>query len=241
MANSHAKYDSTVNVVGSIPDYSNMIDYINQTYGMASAEDRFVFRTSKATSRFKKAVSDGFICFGSENHRALFLEALTSQDYSAEEKLIILFWQFIYCNALFRDVTKNVFLKALYSGRTSIAKNDIEAYLKHLKRENPEDMPWSDSTIAITASKYLTILKKFGFADGRLRKEIHAPHMSSSLFVLMIRLSLAAYPDIESLENPMLIYSFLDRETIIKRLKSIDYIPLWNITQIGNNITISLK
>ncbi len=241
MAISHAKYDSTVNVVGSIPDYSNMIDYINQTYGMASAEDRFVFRTSKATSRFKKAVSDGFICFGSENHRALFLEALTSQEYSTEEKLIILFWQFVFCNALFRDTTNNVFLRLLYSGRTSIDVSDVEAYLNHLKKTCPEEVPFSDSTLNTVASKYLTTLKKFGLAEGKIRKTIMAPHVSSKLFIYLVRFALNAHPEYMSLDNPMFQFSFLDRDSIINRLKTIEYIPLWDITQVGNEISITLK
>ncbi len=180
------KYNSTVIVVGSIPDYSNMIDYINQNYGMTSAEDRFIFRTSKATSRFKKAVTDGFINFSSEAHKSLFLQSLESQEYSPEEKLIILFWQFIYCNTLFRDVTDCVFLRFLYSGRSSIEQSDVEAYLNHLKKTCPEDIAFSDSTLSTIASKYLTVLKKFGLADGRIKKIIRAPHISSRLFVYMV-------------------------------------------------------
>ncbi len=235
------KYNSTVNVVGSIPDYANMIDYINQNYGMTSAEDRFIFRTSKATSRFKKAVTDGFINFTSEGHKSLFLKALQSQEYSIEEKLIILFWQFIYCNSLFRDVTDCVFLRFLYSGRSSIEQSDVEAYLNHLKKMCPEDIAFSDSTLSTIASKYLTVLKKFGLAYGRVKKTIKPPHISSKLFVYLVRFSLLTYPDINTLCNPMFRFSFLDPQSIINRLKTIEYIPLWDITQIGNDVTISLK
>ncbi len=241
MATSHAKYNSTVNVVGSIPDYSIMIDYINQNYGMTATEDKFVFRTSKATSRFKKAVSDGFISFASDSHKSLFLQALASQEFSAEEKLIILFWQFIFCNALFCEVTDDVFLRILYSGRTSMELSDVEAFLNHLKKTFPDDVPFSDSTLAIVASKYLTVLKKFGLADGKVKKILKAPHISSKLFIYLVRFALNAYPDTASLENPMFRFSFLDTQSIIGRLKSIEYIPLWDITQIGNDISISLK
>lgn len=241
MAKSHAKYNSTINVVGSIPDYSNMIDYINQNYGMTSSEDRFVFRTSNATSRFKKAVSDGFICFASNDHKTVFLQALVSQEYSMEEKLIILFWQFIFCNALFRETTDNVFLRFLYSGRSSIEICDIEAYLNHLKKISPDEMPFSESTLTTIASKYLTVLKKFGMAEGKVKKMIKAPHISSKLFVYLVRFALYAYPDYDTLNNPLFRFSFLDQQSIINRLKTIEYIPLWDIAQIGNDITITLK
>ncbi len=208
---------------------------------MTSSEDRFVFRTSKATYRFKKAVSDGFFCFTSEDHKTIFLQGLVSKEYSIEEKLIILFWQFIFCNNLFREATDNVFLRLLFSGRTSIEIYDVEAYLTHLKKNYPDEMPFSDSTLTTIASKYLTVLKKFGMAEGKVKKIIKAPHISSKLFVYLVRFALCAYPDYDTLDNPLFRFSFLDQQSIINRLKTIEYIPLWDITQIGNDITISLK
>lgn len=241
MTVSQQKYNSTVNVVGSIPDYPSMIDYINLNYGNASVEDRFVFRTSKATSRFKKAISDGFICFASDNHRNIFFQALGSQEFSTEEKLIVLFWQFIFCNALFRETTENVFLRILYAGRTSIDTKDVEAYLIHLKKNQPEEITFSDSTLSTVASKYLTTIKKFGMAEGKVKKTIKPPHISSRLFVYLVRLALSVYPDDTSLNNPLFRFSFLDQQSIINRLKTIEYIPYWDITQIGNDLKISLK
>lgn len=236
-----AKYDSSINIVGSIPDYAVMTDYILASECQDAEDDKFSFRTAKATTRFKKAVDVGFLSFHNEQHRDLFLSALRSNEFSAEEKLVVLFWQFVCCNQLFREVNDQVFLKALYSGRTCIDKSDVSAFLKHLKRENPEDMPFSDSTIETIASKYLTILKKFGFAEGKLHKEIHAPHISSTLFIYLVKFAMAVFPEDNTLSNPIFQFSFLDKQSIINRLKTIEYIPLWDITQIGNDITISLK
>lgn len=246
------KYNSTINVVGGIPDYSLMIEHIGMSYparriSEADAEEgngdgsRFTFRTSKSTSRFRKAVSDGFMTFASDEHRRTFLEAIGSKEYSNEEKLIILFWQFAYCNLLFAEVTEHVYLRALYAGRTCIGAPDVEAYIKHLKAQEPEEIQWSDNTIKTTASKYLTTLKKFGLADGKTQKEIRAPHISSNLFRYLVRFALTAYPGQNDLGNPMFRYSFLDQESIITRLKAIDCIPLWEITQIGNEVNITLK
>lgn len=238
--NRQGRYNSTVNVIGGVPDYMSMIDFINCECGYGNS-DTFNFRTAKATSRFKKAVVDAFISFESDEHRQLFLEALNSSDFSNEEKMIIMFWQFLFCNRLFAEVTDNVFLRALYSGRTSISASDVEAFIKHLKIQSPEDMPWSDSTIKTTASKYLTVLKKFGFADGKIQKAINAPHISSSLFVYLVKFALLAYPENDDLNNPMFRFSFLDNQSIINRLKTIEYIPLWDIAQIANEVTITLK
>lgn len=234
------KYNSTVNVIGGVPDYLSMIDYINCECGYGNS-DTFNFRTAKATSRFKKAVNDAFISFESNKHKELFLGALNAADFSNEEKMVIMFWQFLYCNRLFAEITDNVFLRALYSGRTSISASDVEAFMKHLKVQSPDDMSWSDSTIKTTASKYLTVLKKLGFADGKTQKSIRAPHISSSLFIYLVKFALSAYPETNTLANPMFRFSFLDNQSIINRLKTIEYIPLWDITQIANEVTIFLK
>lgn len=238
--NQKGKYNSTVNVIGGVPDYMSMIDFINCECGYGYT-GTFNFRTAKATTRFKKAVVDAFIVFESDPHKELFLEALNSNAFSNEEKLIVMFWQFVFCNRLFAEITDNVFLRALYSGRTSISASDVEAFMKHLKLQSPDDMSWSDSTIKTTASKYLTVLKKLGFADGKIQKSIRSPHISSSLFIYLIKFALSAYPETANLNNPMFRFSFLDKQSIINRLKTIEYIPLWDITQIANEVTITLK
>lgn len=235
------KFNSTVNVLGGVPDYAVMIDYIIQEYGDKAESDKFTFRTAKATTRFKKAVIDGFGLFRSDAHKELFINAIDSSNFSFEEKLIVLYWQLIICNTLFQEVTENIFLRALYSGRTTIDKSDVEAFIKFLKAQYPDEITWSDSTIATTASKYLTCLKKFGFANGTNRKEIHTPHISSQLFVFLVRMALAVYPEDNTMSNPLFRFSFLDNQSIINRLKSIDYIPIWDITQIANDVRITLK
>lgn len=241
MAQTSQKYNSSINIVGSIPDYATMIDYIVATQCASDGSDMFVFRTAKATSRFKKAVSDGFLSFASDAHKELFLSALSNVEISNEEKMMVLFWQFAYCNQLFSEITDNVFLRALYSGRTSISKSDVLAFLRHLKLQKGDELPFSDSTIDTISSKYLTLLKKFGLADGTLIKEIRAPHISSNLFVYLVRFALTAYPDDNTLNNPMFRFSFLEPPTIINRLKTIEYIPYWDMTQVANDVTITLK
>jgi hypothetical protein len=235
------KYNSSINVLGSIPDYRDMIDYIVQSYLSSDVDACFQFRTAKATTRFRKAIDDGFIQFTSDGHKNLFLQALASPDYSLEEKLIILFWQLAYSNALFSEITDNVYLRALYAGRTSIKSDDVLAYIHHLKTQYPDEFTWSEQTIKITASKYLTMLKKLGLADGKIQKELRSPHISSGLFVYLVKFALLSHPEENTLNNPMFRFSFLEQTSIINRLKAIEYITLWDITQIGSNITITLK
>ena len=71
------KYDSSVNVLGSIPDYSSMIDFICEYSGcVPEGQGSFSFRTHKTFSRFLAAIKTAILQFASGAHRELFLEAL---------------------------------------------------------------------------------------------------------------------------------------------------------------------
>ena len=90
------KYDSSVNVLGSIPDYSSMIDFICEYSGcVPEGQGSFSFRTHKTFSRFLAAIKTAILQFANDAHRRLFLEALSSKEFSFEEKLIVLYWQMV--------------------------------------------------------------------------------------------------------------------------------------------------
>ena len=84
-------------------------------------------------------------------------------------------------------------------------------------------------------------MKKFGLAHGNLRKEIQYPVISDTLFVYFIRWCQQAYPADRTLHNPFIQFAFLEEATLINRLKKIEFIPHWDITQMGNEVTIDLK
>ena len=161
------KYDSSVNVLGSITDYSSMIDFICEYCGRASeGQGSFSFRTHKTFSRFLAAIKTAILQFASGAHRELFLEALSSREFSFQEKLMVLYWQIVYANPLFHRISEEVFMKAVYQGRTTLSAIDVLALLHHIKETEPGEFTWSEATLKIYASKYLTILKKFNLADG---------------------------------------------------------------------------
>ena len=64
-----------------------------------------------------------------------------------------------------------------------------------MRRDNPSELNWSDATLKITASKYLTLLKKLGLANGTQVKEIKYPIIGDEVFEIFVRLALAVYPE----------------------------------------------
>ena len=235
------KYDSGINVLGSIPDYALMLDFICEYAGGRPSSDRgFSFRTYKTFNRFLAAIKASILQFYNENQKRLFLEAIASEEWTLQEKLVALFWQLVAGNTLFRQITEEVLMKAVYQGRTSLTAVDVLSYLHYLRSQEPGELDWAEATLKITASKYLTILKKMGLADGAIKKEIKHPLITHQLFVYFIKWMLYTYPEANNLDNPLLPFAFMEKGTLIERLKRVDYLSLWNICQMGEQVTINL-
>ena len=239
--NSNSKYDSGVNIMGSVPNYNVMLDYISDTYGITEGSTgAFEFRTEKSLRRFIAAIESCILKFNNETHKSMFFDALANKDFSTQERLVVLFWQLTYSNRLFSRITAEVFMKAVYSGRITITAEEVTSFLRYIKETEKGELDWSEDTIKISGSKYLTIMKKLGLADGAIKKTIVHPVITNNLFVYFIRF-IQTVSDDKSLHNPYMIFSFSEEPNIVSRLKKIENIQYWDISQIGNEITIDLK
>lgn len=235
------KYDSGVNIMGSIPDYNVMLDYISDTYGFTEGSTgTFEFRTEKSLQRFISAIESCILKFKSDIHKKMFFDALANKEFSVQERLVILFWQLTYSNLLFSRITTDVFMKAVYAGRVTITAEEVTSFLRHIKETEKGELDWSEDTIKISGSKYLTIMKKLGLADGSIKKTILHPVITNNLFVYYIRF-IQAITDDKTLHNPYMVFSFSEEQNMITRLKKIENIQYWDVTQIGNELTIDLK
>lgn len=241
-ANRKDKYNSDINILGSIPDYGLIIASVAKEFGQEDTKVRdFIFRTSKTMPRFQAAIRNNFFQFKNENHQSLFHNAIMSEQLSQSSKLLVLFWQLIYSNTLFADITKEVFLRYFYAGRITLVKEDVFVYLNSLKATSLNIQGWSNKTIEIIASKYLTVLKKLGLTEGDLRKEIVHPYMEDVLFVYFIRLLMITQPERNIVRSSDLLYGFMDEMQVIARLKRISNQEYWTVNQIGNELTIELN
>ena len=224
--NSNSKYDSGVNIMGSVPNYNVMLDYISDTYGITEGSTgAFEFRTEKSLRRFISAIESCILKFKNETHKSMFFDALANKDYSIQERLVVLFWQLTYSNRLFSRITAEVFMKAVYSGRITITAEEVTSFLRYIKETEKGELDWSEDTIKISGSKYLTIMKKLGLADGAIKKTIVHPVITNNLFVYFIRF-IQTVSDDKTLHNPYMIFSFSEEPNIISRLKKIENILL---------------
>lgn len=237
----HTKYDSSINVLGSIPDYITMMEFICEYLGTKeSSESSFSFRTHKTFNRFLAAIKSSILNFANTKQQEIFISTLNSENFTVSEKLLVLYWQMAYGNNLFRKISEDVYMKALYQGRSSLSSLDVLSLLHHLKEIEPEELQWSEQTLKTSASKYLTILKKLGLADGKSSKEFSHPVITNQLFVYFIKWMLYTVPQNRTQNNPFMVFSFIDKKTFVSRLKKVEYLSLWNINQIGEDVTIDL-
>lgn len=232
-------YNTDINVLGGVPDYPAMISFVTGTLS-GERESAFTFRTGNATKRFIAAIERSIICCKNQGHRELFQSALNSLELTVEQKYSIIFWQLIINNNLFSDITKNYYLRMLYAGRVALSSDEILSYLYELRREKEGELQWSESTLKINASKYLTLLKKIGLVEGDKTKNIKYQNIGDDLFLYLVRLSQVIYPEDQTSQNPLLQFSLMDETSLIKKLKSIKFTPYWAITQLGTDIKIEL-
>lgn len=234
-----ACFNSGINILGSIPDYAAMMQYAVGSLKNDPNAD-FSFRTEKSGMRFISAINTEILSFQNKQHRTIIEAVLASDELRLDQKLLVVFWQLCINNNLFSLITENCFMKALFSGRLMLYPDEILSYLYDLRRIYPEELKWSDTTLKITASKYLTLMKKLGLATGSQTKEIKYPVIGDEVLDILVRLALAVYPETPTEQNPLFHFSFLDNASMVKMLKSIKFTEKWLITQLGNNIKIEL-
>lgn len=232
-------FNSGINILGSIPDYAAMMEYAVRSLSSDPNAD-FSFRTEKSGMRFISAINTEILSFHNQQHRTIIEAALATDKLRQDQKLLVVFWQLCINNQLFSLITENYFIKSLFAGRLSLFTDEILSYLYELRRTYPNELQWSDATLKITASKYLTLMKKLGLATGSQTKEIKYPIIGDEVFEILVRLALSVYPETQTEQNPLFQFSFLDNTSLINKLKSIKFTEKWTISQLGNNIKIEI-
>jgi len=232
-------YTSDINVIASIPDF-NLINDVISAFANEKAEDYineeifkqniYGIRTLKSRERFLSAIKKVFIKFKTEEHQKIFY-ALFTQNNFVNLKRVALYFQFAFNDQLFYELNTKVYMKLYKAGRLTVPKDEFIAYLYDLRDNKIDIQKWSNSTLDIIASKYLTLLKKLGFLKGRFRKEFCTIDLDDPTIIYMVYLlkSLGNInPDI--MKNPYLDILPCSQDNLYKRIKKIsltDYFKIY--------------
>ena len=112
------------------------------------------------------------------------------------------------------------------------------ASLFELKETEPQLKSWSNSTLTTTASKYLTLLKKFDLLEGTLKKTIKNKFLSDEMFLVFVFWVCQFKETSNVLKSEWLKYGFMEGSTFIERVVLKKYTPYYTITYNGEILRI---
>jgi len=234
--------NSDVNILGSLPDF-NLVSVFYKAFilneeGYEQSSSYTKIKTDKSVKRFEKAIRETFLRFKNSRLRILIGESLETDGISDQTRLI-LFWNASFNNELFAYLNTVVFFPAFYSGRLIIKQDEVSACLKELRLTKKKLQEWSESTLELTASKYLTLLKKFTLLEGKAKKSIRYPYLSDKQFMLFVYIMAAVETKPNLLESCWLLYSFHETKVFTERILQKKFTKYISVTFSGNNLTVT--
>ncbi|MCB9043394.1 MAG: DUF1819 family protein [Chitinophagales bacterium] len=233
--------NSDINVLGSLPDWnlikvflSEDMDSIKEKGGIHTYTS---IKTDKSVKRFEKAIKATLIQNKRPELEAIIRQAIKSNTTSADT-LLLLFWNASANNELLFYLNEKIFYPAFYSGRVSIKNDEVVACIKDLKLTEKDLQKWSEITITTTASKYLTLLKKFGLMEGSVNKSIVHPHLNDAMFILFTYWIVAISEKPNLVSSNWLPYSFSEKQTFLDRLLQKKFSKYFNVVYTGDKLSI---
>jgi hypothetical protein len=238
-------YNTAINVIGGLKDCSVIFKAIDSHFNQSDSlkelvnqRNEFNLRTEKSRTRIEREVRKAFLQFKGEKHQDL-VQGIFTERVPLQDKELVLFWQFALNNRLFREISSRVFAKTYYSGRASISKDDITAYLKEFLRQNESlGISWSENTINTLSTKYLNLMSKLGFlSPGRVKSFKHIRPSSEAQVLFLYLLSSNAS---NILTNELLPISFVPSGDVQDRLKKFSLKGFFNMNFNGVALNIEL-
>lgn len=241
-------YDTAINVIGGLRDCSVLIMAIESHFSqsdnlkeLVNQRNEFNLRTERSRTRIEREVRKGFLQFSNQEHQDL-IRGIFSERVPLQDKQLFLIWQFALKNRLFREVTSMVFAKTYFSGRASLSKEDIIAYLKEFLSQNKSlQISWSENTINTLSTKYLNLMSKLGFvSSSRIKTFNHIRPSSEAQVIFLYFAKLYAPNNSNILTNELLPIGFISSGDFQERLKKLSLKGIFNMNFNGVALNIEL-
>lgn len=242
------QYNTAINIIGGLKDASVIFKAIDSHFNQSDSlnelvkeRNEFNLRTERSRDRVARAVGMEFLNFKNPDHEA-FIQEIFQDHVPLKDKELVLLWQFALNNRLFREITANVFIKTYYSGRASVSKEDIIAYIKEfIFKDKTLGLDWSESTINTLSTKYLNLMSKLNFVSSGRVKSFNHIRPSSQAQVLFLYFAKLYSPEVKNLfANELLPLSFMPKDDIQDRLKKVSIKGLLNMNYNGVALNIEL-
>lgn len=234
--------NSEINVLGSIEDLHLVELILNnaKVSNYRSLQSNSQIKTEKSFDRYKKAIQSVMLHFPNKKIETLLKTVIQNESISPNS-LFLLFWNTAYNNDLFHYLNQHVYFPALYSGRTSLKNDEIDACLMELKATSPEIQSWSKETIHIIASKYLTLLKKFQLVEGKTKKELLHYYLTDMQFLLFLYWVKGIDHKSNILSSHWLPYSLMEKEAFMERILQKKYKKWLDFSFTGEKLSFEMN
>lgn len=235
------KVNSDINILGSLPDWSLIHTFLTEDLESIQAKGGIhtftSIKTNRSIRRFEKAIRSTLLTYKNDQVFTILNQAIKISGITSET-LLLLFWNASANNSLLLYLNETVYFPALLSGRVSIQKDEITACIQELKQTEDALKKWSINTITTTASKYLTLLKKFGLMSGTVNKKLNHPYLSDSVFVLFVYWLVAISEKPNLANSNWLKYSFSEKQIFLERLFQKKFSKYFNVNYTGDSLNI---
>lgn len=235
--------NSDINILGGMPDMNIIMVFLGKTMDElrkgGGIQSFTAIKTDKSVVRFRRAINHCVLKYRNHNVDSLIKSMLLAEGISSNS-LLLLFWNTSLNNDLLGYLNRAVFFPAFYSGRITVKQDEVSACIGELRASEPVIQGWSDSTIETTASKYLTLLKKFGLMEGGQNKTIVHPYLDDMMLMLFIYWLKAIEPKSNILESAWLEYSFSEQQVFVERIMQKKYSKFIQLNYTGDNLKIDL-
>lgn len=212
------KYDTLPSTVGGylkLQEVYEVLDLFRQ-YEEDEVKEKIVrdnvlaYNTSDMRKRVFSSVKRAFLNFRLKWRRELFLKTINVVKEKAKREILL----YRLCRRSFTTyrLTLKVFFPAYKNGKNSLEKKEVMDLLNKKRQTTKSAGDWTDNTIEIVGSKYMTAMKKFGYLKGRQKKEIN--YFS---------------PEIESFTYAL--YDLLDRDKPPKKIISSDRLKVFMLQE----------
>jgi hypothetical protein len=233
--------NSDINVLGSLPDWNLIYVFLTENYKSILSKGGIhsftAIKTGRSVMRFEKAIKSTFLHFRIPDIDKLFSSLIIKGGIN-HETMMFLFWNASQNNELLHYLNEKVYFPAFYSGRVSIKTDEVVACIKDLKQTEVDLQKWSEITITTTASKYLTLLKKFGLMEGSVHKTIIHPYLSDEMFVVFVYWMTAVNEKPNLLKGNLLQYGFTELQPFVDRVVQKKFSKYFNIVYTGDKLNI---
>jgi hypothetical protein len=168
---------SNINILGGFEDFYRIPDLLS------SDSISLNERTESSAKRYLKAVDETFNNFQSEPVKRLFLAGIGSTALSEEAQKRVMALQFIAIDPLFESLFNDCFIPIVQSGRVAISYHDVIAFFDERIRTGTLEVNWSRETIDTVSQKFLSLLRKLGYLEGKAKKTLGEPYTGSDWLV----------------------------------------------------------